>query len=116
MSKARINCRGTIDTLAHGATVKGYVQDELIGKDIFEIHNLNYGENEVGEIEFGFDIRFNNNADRDAIKSWIQDQVENHPVVKTWFSSFKISTHRCTHDDEQIEDCTTTDYFEWARA
>jgi len=115
MSKPRFKMVLIVDTLAHAATIRNSIISELAGKDIFEEHNLSASRNEDGNVEAIAEWRFNNDIDRDDIKDWVRDQVENHPVVKTWVSSARLSWHRCTHDESIVENCRQTDYSEWVR-
>lgn len=115
MSKPRFKMVLKIDTLAHAATIRNSIVSELAGKDIFEEHGLSHYTDSDGLVVGIGEWRFNNEIDRDAIKDWIKGQVNDHPVVKNWVSDAKLSWHRCTHDDSQVSDCGTTDYFEWKK-
>jgi len=113
MSKPRISIYLEVDTVAHGQTIKNNIQQQLVGKDIFETHLFDFGVGNMidpnivwGNAEF----RFNNRIDRDDVKTWIKDQVQNHPQVKNWVNKVKIVTHLCSHDDPEVKDCTTTEY------
>ena len=115
MSKPRFKMILHVDTLAHARTIRDAIIAELSGKDIFEQHSLDAYQDEDGSIVGVAEWRFNNNPDRDAIKDWIRDQVENHPQVKTWVLSARLSWHRCTHEEGVISNCRETDYSEWVR-
>ena len=111
MSKPRLQLQAVIDTTAHADTIIAAIRAELVGKDFFEEHSLKRGTDiETGEIKLVFDFRFNSEVDRNAIRAWIKDQVKDHPVVKTWVVSVKLTRHTCTHDDVEIKPCTETDY------
>ena len=112
MSKPRIKVSAIIDTEAHADTIISNIQTELSGKDVFEQHALNKFINQSGQIELVFEARFNNQIDRNDIKDWIKDRIQNHPQVKNWVLSAKISDHLCTHDDKEVKDCRTTEYEE----
>jgi len=118
MSKPRISIYLEVDTVAHGQTIKDAIQQRLVGKDIFETHSFDFGvgnESDPNVVWGQAEFRFNSRIDRDDIKTWIKDQIQNHPQVKNWVTSAKISWHRCTHGDPTVEDCKTTNYFEWVR-
>jgi hypothetical protein len=116
MSKPRFKLYAEVDTMAHANTIKNNIQNQLVGKDIFEEHSLSAFDDTSGlsgKILVVAEWRFNNAIDRDAMREWIKDQVQNHPQVKIWVSVAKLSWHRCTHDDATVENCTTTNYAEW---
>lgn len=116
MSKPRFKLQAGIDTLAHATTIKTNITAELVGKDIFEEHNFSTGfDSELNQNMIYGEWRFNNQIDRDAIREWIKDQIQNHPVVKTWILNAKLSWHLCTHDDSTIENCKTTIYAEFVK-
>ena len=114
MSKPRFHIYFEIDTKAHAETIKNEIQNQLIGKDIFEKHSFSTFQFDSKNYLIG-DWRFNKAIDRDAVKDWVRDQAENHPIVKTWIQNAKISWHLCTHDNPEIKDCRTTNYFEWTK-
>ncbi len=115
MSKPRFKMVIVVDTLAHAITIRDSIVAQLAGKDIFEQHSLGASTNLNGEIEGIAEWRFNNSIDRDAIKDWIRDQVENHPQVKNWVQRAKLSWHQCTHDEAIVENCKSTNYLEWSK-
>ena len=115
MSKPRLKLSAVIDTEAHADTIIGQIRTRLVGKDIFEEHNLRRSLNEFGQSELNFDFRFNSRIDRDAVKDWIKDQVQTHPQVKNWVQSVTVTEHLCTHDDASVKDCMTTEYIRWER-
>lgn len=118
MSKPRFSLYAEIDTLAHANTIKTNIQAQLVGKDIFEEHSFGIGTNDPfnpGKIILRAEWRFNNAIDRDALKDWVQDQIQNHPIVKTWVLLVRLIVHLCTHDDSEIKDCKTTNYIEWSK-
>lgn len=113
MSKPRISIYLEVDTVAHGQTIRDAIQNRLVGKDIFETHSFDFGrgnESDPNVIWGRAEFRFNNRIDRDDVKTWIKDQVQNHPQVKTWVTKARIVTHLCSHDDSEVKDCTTTEY------
>jgi hypothetical protein len=110
MSKPRIQLEAVIDTEAHADTIIAAITTQLIGKNIFESHNLARDVNDEGKPFLVFDCRFNSRIDRDDIKTWIRNQVKDHPVVKTWVQSVKLTTHLCTHGDIEVKNCKTTEY------
>ena len=118
MSKPRFSLYAEVDTLAHANTIKTNIQTQLVGKDIFEEHQFLIAEGgTVGEsiIRIIAEWRFNNAVDRDALKDWAQDQIQSHPQVKNWVSKAKLVWHRCTHDEQIVENCKTTNYVEWSK-
>lgn len=115
MSKPRFEMNLTIDTTAHAVTIRNSILNELSGKDIFETFTLSHYTNPSGLIVGIGDWTFNTDVDRDAIKDWVKDQVENHPQVKNWVSSAALSWHRCTHVDSVVENCKNSNYFEWLK-
>lgn len=115
MSKPRLKLSAVIDTEAHADTIIGFIRNKLVGKDIFEEHNLARSVNESGQQELNFDFRFNNRVDRDDVKDWMKNQVQSHPQVKNWVQSARMSDHLCSHDDVNIKDCKLTEYMEWIR-
>lgn len=82
-----------------------------MGKDVFEEHGLHRGVNDQGQVYLSFDCRFNDDIDRDSIKTWLRNQFRDHPIVKTWILSAQLSVHRCTHDDVIVKPCNETDYI-----
>lgn len=115
MSKPRLQLNAIVDTAAHADTIIVQIRTQLSGKDIFEEHNLSKFIEENGTINLSFDFRFNSLVDRDDIKAWLKNQVQNHPQVKTWVQSVTVIDHLCSHDDSSILDCNTTEYLEWIR-
>jgi len=115
MGKPSFKLIATVDTLAHANTIKNSIQDELVGKDIFEEHNLSALRNDDGNFSCVAEFSFNNNIDRDSIKDWIISQVRDHQVVKNWVSKARLSWHYCTHGDKEVKSCKTTGYFEWSK-
>ena len=112
--KTRFQVNAVVDTLAHAETIRTNLETQLAGKDIFERHSFEVSS-EGGEISVHADFRFNLRADRDSVRDWIQDQLRDHPIVKTWILSVILSWHDCSHDSELVQDCKTTNYFEWKR-
>ena len=113
MSKPRISIYLEVDTVAHGQTIKTNIQNRLAGKDIFEIHDFDSGvgnESDPNAIWGRLECRFNSRIDRDDIRDWIKDQIQNHPQIKNWVLSAQLISHLCTHDDPSVKDCTTTEY------
>jgi hypothetical protein len=116
MSKPRFKLVLEVDTVAHANTIKNSIVSELAGKDIFEQHLLRSGQDpETSKIGVVADWRFNTAIDRDAMRDWAEDQIQNNPQVKVWVTSAKLSWHRCTHDDGTTESCDTTGYAEWTK-
>lgn len=117
MSKPRFKLVATFDTAAHGLTVMNSLSNQLVGKDVFEQHSLNgFLDQENGNAPTLIaEWRFNSAVDRDALKDWARNQIESHPQVKNWTQTARLSWHRCTHNDQTIENCKTTDYFEWVK-
>lgn len=113
MSKPRISIYLEVDTVAHGQTIKQAIQDQLVGKDIFETYSFDFGvgnESDPNVIWGSAEFRFNNRINRDSIRDWIKDQVQNHPQVKNWVTKARIISHLCTHDDVEVKPCTETEY------
>lgn len=113
MSKPRISIYLEVDTVAHGQTIKTNIQNQLVGKDIFDTISFDFGignETDPNVIWGMAEFRFNSRIDRDSLKTWIKDQVQNHPQVKNWVLKAKITSHLCSHDDAEVKDCTTTEY------
>lgn len=115
MSKPRLQLSAVIDTVAHADTIISSIQTKLVGKDIFEIHSLARSIDELGQVNLNFDFRFNSRIDRDDVKNWIKDQVQNHPQVKNWVQSVIVVDHLCSHDSVSVVDCTSTEYVRWER-
>ena len=111
--KARVQLWGIIDTVAHAQTVKQAVTDELVGKDIFELHDLDWTVLEDSSVEFTFDARFNTDLDRNAIVTWIRNQLAEHPTVKTWFLELKVWWHTCDHDNAEPDGCSDATLTRW---
>ena len=104
--------------MAHGQTIRSAIQDKLVGKDIFETHDFDFGvgnDLDPSVIWGRAEIRFNSEIDRDDVKDWIKDQVQNHPQVKNWVTRATVQTHLCSHDDEEVKDCRTTNFLEWEK-
>jgi hypothetical protein len=98
--KPRLSFATWIDTLAHAQTIRDNVAAELVGKDIFEQHDLSAVDLGGGDgILAHGDIRFNSGTDRDTVRSWIQAQIAEHPVVKTWVYWIEVTWHECPHDE-----------------
>ena len=110
MSKPRVQLQAVIDTEAHADTIIAGITTRLVGKDIFETQSLTRDTDEEGRPFVVFDCRFNSRIDRDDVKTWLRDQVKDHPVVKTWVQSVKLTTHLCSHDDIEVKDCKTIEY------
>ena len=112
MSKPRIKLEAVIDSVAHANTIISSIESRLVGKDIFQDKNLTVSEtdDEPRKPLIIFDCRFNSRIDRDDVKTWLRGQIKDHPVVKTWIESVKLTTHLCTHDDVSVKDCKTTEY------
>jgi hypothetical protein len=110
MSKPRLKLLAVIDTESHADTIIAAIRAEIVGKDVFEEHSSSRGLNEAGQVELTFDFRFNSGVDRDAVRTWLKDQVKDHPVVKTWVQSVKLTRHECSHDSITVVDCKTTNY------
>lgn len=118
VSKPRISIYLEVDTAAHGQTIRTAIQNRLAGKDIFETHVFDFGSvNDIGsDAVWGvLECRFNSKIDRDDIKDWLKDQVQNHPQIKNWILKAEIKDHLCSHDDAEVKDCRTTEYFEWSK-
>lgn len=113
--KPRIRITLTVDTLSHATTIANSINNRLVGKDLFENHGVNAFVDENGVNTVSAEIRFNGQADRDELKDWAKDQVQNHPQVKTWVLSASVVTHSCSHDDSDVKDCTTKDFLRWER-
>ena len=116
MSKPRFRLYAEVDTLAHANTIKNSITNELAGKDIFEEHGFGVRQGDIlnpNKIIVYAEWRFNTAIDRDEIREWLKDQIQNHPQVKNWVSVARLSWHRCTHDEEIVKDCRTTNYAEW---
>mgnify|MGYP001603485113 CR=1 FL=1 len=115
MSKARTKLVAMFDTLAHAETVRTQIVTQLAGKDVFQQHALQTGVNDAGQPFLLAGWRFNAIADRDAIRDWLRDQAQNHPVVKNWVIGARLSWHRCTHDEPTPQPCRVTDYAEFVK-
>lgn len=118
MSKPRFALYAEVDTLAHANTIKNSITNELAGKDIFEEHSFSAIDDSnglSGKILVVAEWRFNNSIDRDAIRDWIKNQVQDHPQVKKWVTLARLSWHRCTHDDIVTQDCKMTGYEEFVK-
>lgn len=116
--KPRFSLYAEVDTLAHANTIKNNINTQLSGKDIFETVGFSVSKGSVldsNQFLISADWRFNNQTDRDSLKDWAQDQIQNNPQVKVWVTSAKLSWHSCSHDDSIIQDCSTTNYFEWVK-
>lgn|SRR3990167_9973054 len=112
MSKPRLQLQAVIDTEAHADTIIASIRAELVGKDVFEEHSLSKYVDALNDnkVTLVFDFRFNNRIHRDDVKTWLKNQVRDHPVVKTWVESVKLTQHTCTHDDVEVKPCTETEY------
>ncbi len=117
MSKPRIKIYCEVDTLAHASTIKNAIQNHIVGKDIFNVENISHSlDNITGIIRVSSDIRFNSRTDRDELVTWIKDQIQTNPQVKTWVLKADVTSHLCTHDDASVQDCKTTEYnFEFSK-
>lgn len=117
MSKPRFKVYAEVDTLAHAETIRQNLANRAAGKDIFEEHSLAaFFDGEVGKNVVVAEWRFNNAVDRDDVRDWIKDQVQNHPQVKNWVTRASVTSHLCTHDDAEVKDCRTTQFVDWERA
>lgn len=116
MSKPRFKLYAEVDTLAHAETIRQSLENRLVGKDIFEQHSLSAGFDSLeGKNVVTVEVRFNNAVDRDDVRDWIKNQVQNHSQVKNWVQAVTVTTHLCSHDDAEVKDCKTTEYLEWQR-
>ena len=114
MSKPRFSLYAEIDTLVHANQIKTSLQNELAGKDVFEEHHFNLVQIDSKNV-LTAEWRFNKGPERDALRDWAKDQIQNDPVVKTWIQTAKLSWHLCSHDDAQIKDCRSTSYEEFIK-
>lgn len=105
----------TFDTLAHATTVRANLVTQLAGRNIFDTLQFVARINIDGVPEVQADWRFNGAADRNSVRDYIQDQVQNHPQVKNWVESARLSWHDCSHDDPTVLNCKTTAYAEFTR-
>lgn len=108
--KPRLDLWAIIDTTGHADTIINSVRNELSGKDVFEEHSLIRTVNDAGQIELNFDFRFNSSDDRNAVRTWAKDQIKDHPVVKTWIVSARLSRHECPHDEISVIPCNKSNY------
>ncbi len=116
MSKSRVNITLEVDTLAHATTIANAIDTRLSGKDIFENHGVSAYLDRLSQSNLvSVDLRFNARLDRDDVVDWAKDQVRNHPQIKNWVLSASVTSHLCSHDDEEVKDCKTTEYVEWNR-
>ena len=113
MSKPRISIYLEVDTVAHGQIIKNNIQQQLVGKDLFDTISFDFGvgnDTAPNVIWGNAEFRFNNRVDRDDLKDWIKNQVQNHPQVKNWVLKARITSHLCSHDSDIVLDCTTTEF------
>lgn len=116
MSKPRFSLYAEVDTLAHAQTILANVITQLAGKNIFQQHNaFAVIDSFSGKNIFFADRRFNSSVDRDAIRDWIKDQIQNSPQVKVWVNKARLKWHDCTHNDAVVLDCRVTNYSEWSK-
>lgn len=116
MSKPRFKLYAEVDTLAHAETIRQSLEKRIAGKDIFEQHSLAaLIDSETGKNLVIAEWRFNRRVDRDDVRDWIKDQVQNHPQVKNWVTRASVTSHLCSHDDAEVKDCRTTEFVEWTR-
>lgn len=116
MSKPRFKIVAEIDTVAHATTIKNSIIAELAGMDIFETHSLISGNSaEFNKVFLIGEWRFNTQVDRDTLRDWAEDQIQNHPQVKVWTLAARLSWHNCTHDNQTIQNCNATNYSEWIK-
>lgn len=110
MSKPRVQIELIVDTAAHANTISTNFDTQLVGKDIFSTEHKASGRDEDGRPFFSADIRFNSEADRDAIRDWVVDAMRDNIVTRDWVTRAHVTIHLCTHDDVTVQDCTTTSY------
>ena len=113
MSKPRLKLDAVIDTLEHADTIEAQIRVRLIGKDIFEMVSFSRQSMRDGTAGVFFDCRFNSGIDTESVKDWIQDTVQNHPVLKTWVKQVRLAWHLCSHDEATISNCRDSGYAEW---
>lgn len=112
MSKPRLKLLAEFDTLTHAETVRDAAVSEVSSKDVYEEHSREARiDPDTGNPTLTIEWRFNNETDRNDMRDWIQDQLQN--VVNAWVTKVTLSWHTCTHDDLSVKDCKTTDYAEW---
>lgn len=115
MGHPRLKVEATLDTLGHAMTVVSSLTVQLSGKDIFDTLALTAFRNSMGDPIVSADIRFNSDVDRNTVRTWVRDQLDTHPIVKTWVQQALVSWHQCSHADTAIQNCHTTAYAEWSR-
>lgn len=116
MSKPRISIELEVDTIAHANTIRDAIVSRLVGKDIFEQHSLmSFFDSETSKNMVIAEVRFNGAVDRDDVLNWVKNQVQTHPQVKVWVTRASVVSHLCSHDDEEVNNCRTTEYVEWVR-
>ena len=113
--KPRMSINSIVDTDAHADTLISSIENKLSGKSVFESYSLLKSLNENDKTQISLEIRFNNSVDRDAVKDWVKDQLQNHPQVKTWVSNAKVVWHNCTNDESSPIPCGQSQYFEWSQ-
>lgn len=111
MPRPRLKLTARLDTLAHAVTVKAAFETQLAGKTLFD-SSVAVGTDEAGRPALTVDLQCGL-ADRETLRTWLRDQAETHPVVKTWIQAVQLSWHACSHLDGTIKDCRTTDYAQW---
>ena len=104
MSKPRIELNLLVDTQGHANTIINNLRTQLQGKEIFETHVFDSIASTDGVWIRG-SWRFNKQLDRDNVKEWIRDKIQDNPQVKDWILKAELSWHICTHDDAEVRNC-----------
>lgn len=116
MSKPRFKMVAYTDTLAHATTIKNSISNQLAGLDIFEQHSLVSGNDpDSGLPGLIAEWRFNSSADRDTLRDWAKDQIQNNAQVKVWVQTATLTWHLCTHDEMVPENCSTNNFGSWSK-
>lgn len=112
MSRPRLKLWFLVDTQAHAATIVNAITTEINVRPKFSLDHAPSSGPSLDEVgwEVSFDVRLLDKVTRQAILTWIKNQVQDHPQVKTWIKRARLSTHLCTHDDEQVLPCNTTEF------
>mgnify|MGYP001612338168 CR=1 FL=1 len=111
MGHPRFNIRLTIDTLPHANTILSNLSTKLATYTKFSTDTpFSISTEDDGSIAIYGDIRLTRRIDSDEIMGWVRSQLRDHPAVKTWILSARVTRHNCNHSDGQSMACDQNDF------
>jgi len=110
----RLQVEILLDTAAHAATVRDSLSAQAASRPRHGGRFEAAPAVEADEAGRGhvvrLDVRYPARGDRDAVRDWVRQQLDEHPVVKGWIRGIVVSTHLCTHDEERPGPCSESEH------